>query len=286
MITKPKQEFIKNPIFISYTSLSDFLKCPRSYYLKNIYRNNRVLGKDEEEHEPFRIQLASPHLTLGSTVHDGVKWFLDMEGRASEEQLVQKFRNLWLKFRGKRGGFGTKEDEANFGKRGLSILKNFYKNYQVLGKSALTISFPKYSLGENLVLMGNFDFVEELPDETLHVIDFKTGANDQKDPLQLYIYAILAEANLERGVSKASFWYLDRDDSPREIVLDPLDGKLDWIKKKAFELKKAIEKGEWVCLKTPEKCRDCTDYEAILAGKGQFQFSDFKYKKDVYYLEK
>lgn len=273
---KPKTKFIKNPIYLSYTSLKDFLKCPNSYYLKNIYRDPKTA---------FRIQIASPYLTLGSTVHDSVKWYLDNKGQAAKDQLMQKFRNFWLKYRGKKGGFATLEEEGNFGNRGLKMLDNFLNNAQRLEKSAPAVTFPKYNLVEDIVLIGNFDFVGEKVDGSLHVVDFKTGANDEKDSLQLYIYAILAEVNLEKEVSAASFWYLDRDDSPRQIVLDPLEGKLKWICEKAKELKAALQKNEWVCIKKDRGfCRDCRDHQAILDGKGEFQFSDYRYKKDIYYL--
>ncbi len=277
MIQKKDDQFIKDAIFISYTSLSDFLKCPRSYYLKNLYRDPRTGN---------RVQIASPYLSLGSTVHDAVKWFLDMGGQLTEEQLEVKFRNLWLKYHGKRGGFSSREDEASFGKRGLSILENFYKNWTVLGKPAPNIHFPKLNLLDNLVLMGNFDYVEELPDGTLHVIDFKTGSKDEKDTLQLDIYAILAEANFSKIVSKASFWYLDRDDNPKDIVLDSLEPKLEELRENAKELKKAIEKSDWVCKKAPEACKDCREYQEILDGKLEFQFTDEKYHKDIYFLPK
>ena len=161
------------------------------------------------------------------------------------------------------------------------MLVNFLKNKNVLEKPAANVVFPKYSLLDNLVLIGNFDFVGELKDGSLHVVDFKTGAKDVTDPLQLYIYAILAESNLGREVSAASYWYLDRDDEPRPIVLDPLEPQLKWLKEKAGQVKQAIEKGEWVCLKN---CRDCQSYQAILEGKGEFQFTDQKFKKDIYFL--
>lgn len=245
----------------------------------------------EEPHEPFKIQIASPYLSLGSTVHDSVKWFLDMKGQATSEQLISKYRNFWLKYRGKRGGFSSREEEGNFGTRGLKMLDNFLKNWQVLERSAPPVSFPKLHLFEDVVLMGNFDFVGEREDGYLHVVDFKTGAKGEDDPTQLYIYAILAEANLGKSVSAASFWYLDREDKPREIVLDPLEPKLEWLKEKGKELKQAIQDGRWVCIKglAPDGaglCRDCEDYQAILDGKGEFQFTDFRYKKDVYYLSK
>ena len=142
--------------------------------------------------------------------------------------------------------------------------------------------------------MGNFDFVGEKEDGTLVVCDFKTGVNDEKDPLQLYIYAILAEANLGKAVTGASFWYLDRDDEPKGIVLDPLEPKLEWLKDKAEEVKRAIGEGKWVCIKGDpstssgqgELCRDCREYQSLISGDGEFQFTDHRYHKDVYYLRK
>ncbi|MDD5415472.1 MAG: PD-(D/E)XK nuclease family protein [Candidatus Daviesbacteria bacterium] len=276
MIPKQEYKFIKDALWVSYTALKDFLKCPNAYYLKNIYKDPKT---------GFRLQIASPYLSLGSVVHDSARWLLDLQGQVTKDQLEQKFRNLWLKYRGKRGGFSSKKEEGDFGRRGLEMIGNFYKNWKVLGKAAPQVAFPKYQLTDNVILIGNFDFVEERPDGSLHIVDFKTGATDEDDSLQLYIYAILAEANFGKPVTRASFWYLDREDTPREIVLDPLEPKLDWLKGKVLELKKAIEKGNWVCIKK-ELCRDCRDYQAIINGKGEFQFSDFRYKKDIYYLPK
>ena len=276
MIKKSDQKFIKNAIFISFTSLKDFLNCPRAYYLKNIYRDPKT---------GFKLQIASGNLSLGSTVHDSVKWFLEMDEKPTKDELLSKYRNLWLKFRGKKGGFSSLEEEGNFGRRGLAILENFYKNWQVLGKSAPLLTFPKYNLFEDVVLMGNFDYVMEQEDGSLFVIDFKAGAKEEKDPLQLYIYAILAEANLERPVSAAAFWYLDRDDRPKEIVLDPLDDKLKWLIEKGKEVKQALQINDWLCVfEDKGKCRDCKDYQLLIDGKGEFQFSDYRYKKDVYFL--
>lgn len=285
MITKPKASYVKNAIFLSHTSLADFLKCPRAYYFKNIYRHKRAFLPGEEPHEPFRIQIASPYLSLGSVVHDSVKWFLDIQKQATYEQLEQKFRMLWVKYTGKRGGFSSKEEERDFGNRGLKMLQNFFKNVHRLENKHHTVDFPKINLLDGVVLIGNFDFVGEKEDGTLHILDFKTGANDETDPIQLYIYAILAEASLGKKVSKASFWYLDREDEPREIVLDPLEPKIEWLQEKALEVKKAIQEANWICIKE-ELCRDCKDYQAILDGKGQFQFSDERYRKNIYYLER
>lgn len=279
MVTSQSKDFIKNAIYLSHTSLKDFLSCPRAYYLKNLYRDPET---------GLRIQIISPYLVLGSTVHDAIKWYLDMKGEVTSEQLIQKFKSLWMNYRGKRGGFTSREEEATFGKRGLKMLDNFFKNAKNLQKSAPEKVFPKYNLFENVVLIGNFDFVGD-NGESLEIIDFKTGIHDEDDPIQLYIYSILAEANFGKPVTKAAFWYLDRDDLPKEIVLDSLEPKLLWLKEKAIELKKAVEENNWVCKNGPEPaegCRDCKEYSAVIEGKGEFQFTDYKFKKKTFYLDR
>ena len=117
MIAPQQKIFIKDAIFISHTSLSDFLNCPRAYYLKNIYR---------DKESGYRLQIASPSLSLGSTVHDVIRWYLDMKGQVISDQLLQKYENLWFKYSGKKGGFKSAEDEEVFKDRGREILQNFF----------------------------------------------------------------------------------------------------------------------------------------------------------------
>ncbi len=270
-------DFIEKPIYISYTSLSDFLKCPRAYFLKNIYRDSR---------QGFKLQIINPYLVLGSTVHDTLKWYLESLEKPSREETLSKYRNYWRKYRLKRGGFNNLEEEITFGTRGIKMLNNFLDNAKCLEPCAPFLQFPKINLVENIIMIGNFDFVGECADGTLHIVDFKTGAHDEDSAVQLYIYAVLAEHCFKKKVSKASFWYLDRDDGPREIVLDPLNGQIEWLKEKSLELKRAVDENVWVCAREKDGfCRDCRDYQLLLDNKGEWLFSDFRYKKEIYYLK-
>lgn len=224
-------------------------------------------------------------MTLGFLVHDAVKWYLQTGRMATLPDIVKKYRNHWLKYQGKRGGFATREDEAEFGKRGLAMLDNFYKNKEVLEKNVPAYGFLRYILDDKIVLNGKVDFIGELADGSLHILDFKTGSKDEEDPTQLYIYGILAESNLAKPVSKISYWYLDRDSAPKEAVLDPLEEKLQWLKVQAKEIEEAVKKNEWVCIEGDSLYSECKKYEAIIAGKGEFQFSDYDFKKDIYFLD-
>ena len=277
MITPKHIGFVKDAIFLSNTSLRDFIKCPRAYYLKNIYKDPR---------NGYRIQIASPYLTLGTLVHETIKWFLDSRQQLPLSSLEEQYRNLWHRFQGKRGGFTSKEEEASFGKRGLEMLSNFGENWKKLEAKMPPVSFPKYPLTDNIILTGNMDFVGQNPDETLHVVDFKTGTRDEDDPIQLYIYAILAENNYGKDVTCASFWYLDRDDTPKDIVLDPLEPKIEELTQRGLEIEKGLKEGKWECPRGDEGCFECRDYEKILAGKGEWVFTDHNFKKEIFFLSK
>lgn len=230
------------------------------------------------------MQIVSAPMTLGSLVHDAIKWYLQTNRVASKDAVIKKFRNHWLKYRGKKGGFKSIEEEALFGKKGLAMLDNFFNNLDSIGPNLPEYNFLKYLIGENIVLNGKVDFIETLPDGSLHVMDFKTGTKDEEDSLQLHIYAILTEGNLQQPVSKLSFWYLERETNPREVVMDSLDEKLEWIKNKSLEIKYAISKNIWACAKS-ELCVECRNYQAIIDGKGEYLFSDDEFRKDIFFLD-
>lgn len=276
MIAKQDYQFIKGALWISYTGLKDFLRCPRAYYLKNRYRDPK---------SGYRLQIASPYMTLGFLVHDAIKWYLQTGRAATYQDIVKKFRNHWLKYRGKRGGFTSLEEEGSFGKRGLSMLDNFIKNVSSLETNLPAYDFLKYTLDDRIVLNGKLDFVGQLKDGSLHILDFKTGSKDEDDPTQLYIYAILAESNFQKEVSKISYWYLDRSSGSTEAVLDPLDEKLEWLRSMAKEIEEVVKVDSWVCAEGDSLYNECKKYEAIIDGKGEFQFSDDDFKKDVYFLD-
>lgn len=276
MIPKQKHEYIKDALWISYTGLKDFLKCPRSYYLKNRYRDPKTGN---------RLQIASAPMTLGSLVHDAIKWYL-LTGRvASKDEVVKQYKNHWLKYRGKRGGFSSREKEAEFGKRGLQMLDNFLNNVKHLGPHVPLFDFLKFRLDDKIILNGRVDFVGELPNGSLHILDFKTGSKEEEDSTQLHTYAILAQSHLQKEVSKISYWYLERDSSFKEAVLDPLEEKLEWLKDKSLQIKKAVEENNWVCKNGEDLCGECRSYQAVIDGKGEFQFSDEAFKKDIYFLD-
>jgi DNA helicase-2/ATP-dependent DNA helicase PcrA len=118
-----------------------------------------------------------------------------------------------------RDWYKDKNQKEDYYKKGKEILRTFYKanekNWQVPTK--LESSFKIQIAGHTL--KGRIDRIDTLIDNTLEIIDYKTGQSKEKltaeDKQQLLIYQIVAQTvplykNLGQ-VSKLTFYYLNDD---------------------------------------------------------------------------
>ena len=139
---------------------------------------------------------------------------------------------------------------------------------------------------ENIILCGKIDWLEYFPDQdAVHIIDFKTGKNDEdEESLQLPIYYLLVANCQKRKVIKASYWYIDRSDVLSTKALpDPEKSYLS-----VLEVAKKIKLARKLNLfKCPHKtgCTYCKPMEAILQHKAEF-IGVNSMDNDVYMLDK
>ena len=54
----------------------------------------------------------------------------------------------------------------------------------------------------------------------------------------------------------------------------------------AVKIREAVQKNECVCKRSPGFCRDCRESQALIDGVGEMLYPDFKFKKDVYFLDR
>jgi len=270
-----------NATWVSYSSIADFLLCPRLYYLKHLYRHSETNHK---------IKIITPPLTLGQAVHETIEGISRLpKDNRFEESLVVKFDNLWKeKFSGKRGGFWNKSVEQKYKKKGRVMLERVVKKPGPLKNLAVKIKdnkLPHFWLSkeEEIILCGKLDWLEYLPDsDSVHIIDFKTGQNKiNNDSLQLPIYYLLASHCQEKEVSKTSYWYLALDNYPEEIELPSLHEVEKTVLEiaKKIKLARAMEKFE--C--SQGGCRWCQPYERVAAGEGE-KIGVGEYGADLYIL--
>jgi len=267
-------------VWVSHSSMSDYLKCPRLYFLRNVYRdlkNNR------------KVSIIQPALALGQVVHDTIDTLsrLPQEERF-KESLLHTFETRWNSVTGKLGGFKNEEEEEKFKLKGHAMIERVMKYPGPLKNKAIKIrqELPYYWLSEedNIILCGKIDWLEYLEKEdAVHIIDFKTGKYDEDpDSLQLPIYYLIVKHCQTRAIGKASYWYIDRDSYPLEVELPNEEESIKRIMEVAKKVALARKLEHFPC-KTKDGCRFCKPYESIVQGRAEWVGTN-DYGQDLYIL--
>lgn len=269
-------------VWCSHTSISDFTKCARAYYLKNVYKDPKTNHK---------IQLMSPALALGQAVHDVLESLSSIPtDKRFTESLVQKFQTSWQKVSGKKGGFSSPEQEEKYKARGEEMMRRVMNHPGPLTKLAVKIQqdLPHFWLSEedNIILCGKIDWLEYLPEtDSVNIIDFKTSRNmEDGSSLQLPIYHLLVHNCQKRQVAKASYWYLEMSDELVEKELPDLESAHAQVLQIAKKMKLARQLQVFKC-SSPDGCMHCKPFEKILAGEAEFVGVN-DYNQDIYILKR
>ncbi len=266
--------------WLSHSSITDYLKCPRAYYLKNIYRDPK---------NNHKVTIMQPSLALGQTVHTVIESLsiLPIEERL-QESLLRKFEKAWMDVSGKKGGFSTNEEEEKYKTRGRDMMERIMKNPGPIAKKAIKIrqELPYFWLSEeqNIILCGKLDWLEYMEEvDSIRIIDFKTGKFDEDpDSLQLPIYTLLATHCQSKKVYGAQYWYLNRDMEPVDVVLPSVEDAMKRLMEIARTITLARKLGRFVC-SHKDGCAACRPYELIVSEKAQF-IGVGGYNQDIYIL--
>jgi ATP-dependent helicase/DNAse subunit B len=258
-------------VWVSHSSIGDFLKCPRLYFLHNVYKNEQ--GR--------KINITSPSLSLGIAVHETLE---GLSKYKAEERFLKPleaiFEEEWKKVSGKQGGFKSEAEEKECKERGKNMILRVAKNPGPLANKTIKLPPshndmpPNFFLSEeeNIILNGKIDWLEYIPEnDSIRVIDFKTGKNEEKeDSLQLPIYLLLLDNLQKRKVSAAAYWYLDKSDFPVDVALPEIAESKDRVLAIARKIKEAREKKEFNCPRGENGCFACRPFEKILKGEAEF----------------
>lgn len=259
-------------VWVSHSSMGDFLKCPRAYYLHNVYKDPKTGHK---------INLVAPPLSLGLAVHETLEALKEMpvEERLKHD-LLADFEKQWAKVSGKIGGFKSAEEEAEAKARGKAMIERVIKHMGPIERKTVRLKAAKNDMPpnfvlsdeDNIILCGLIDWLEYIEaDDSIRVIDFKTGKNEEgSDSLQLPIYLLLLNELQKRRVSGAAYWYLDKDDEPVAVPLPDAKESKEKVLAVARRVKEAREKKLYDCPKGAGGCFACRPYEAILKGDAEY----------------
>jgi len=178
-------------------SLNMFQLCPRQYkfqyidHLGGIYRKSR------------------PYFTMGDHVHATLKDFLSVVP-VSERNLTRLEDLLREKWRRYRKGFNDREDEKRWGQKALNQLRWFAKNQDLSVTPFMVEDYHSVEVTSNIILKGKIDRVDKEADDSLHIIDYKTGKMPAEiNQLQLHIYALILSKKQDLPPKKASYLYME-----------------------------------------------------------------------------
>jgi ATP-dependent helicase/DNAse subunit B len=268
-------------VWLSHSSIADFLNCPRKYFLRAIYRdpiNNH------------KITQVTPALSRGQVIHSVLESLSTLPAAERfEVPLTKKLEMEWVKISGKVGGFRSSEEESRYKEESMDMIKKVMDNPGPLAQKAIKIKepLPHYWLSEEegLILSGKIDWlIYDEDTDGVKILDFKTGKNEEDESsLQLPIYHLIVKNTQSREVTGAYYWYLYHDTEPREASLTNPESTKEEVLSIGRRIKLARQLGHFVCPNGSAGCKHCAPLEAIKNGRGE-KVGVSEYKQDLYVL--
>lgn len=173
---------------LSYSSLSDYLTCPRCWYVKHVMQ------------VPDR---ASPELNLGVVVHRVLQVFVERRRQAEAEGRLppgpEELARLCRQEAEREAG-ALRAVEAAELDQVVALARSAVEKLDVDGANVLEIErefrfgYPRHGVRHSFT--AKIDRVDQLKDGRFRIIDYKTGAarkalaEPKKDDLQMAIYAM------------------------------------------------------------------------------------------------
>ena len=197
-------------ITLSYSSLQTYSTCPKMYYFRYV------------EKLPSRMNGA---MSFGTSIHNTLYRFFELllpdehnqssifhepKPEPTQDDLLTLLDRSWIET-----GYTDKKTMYARKVEALSLLTKWYEKYAPNFGSPILLE-SKFSLKEkNALLTGRFDRIDQLPDGSLEVIDYKTGRLRDQEAVdgdkQLTMYALAVEKFLKRPVGKLSLYFFEHD---------------------------------------------------------------------------
>ncbi len=217
---------------LSPSRASDFKTCPQLFKFRSI------------DHLP---EPASPYQARGTTAHLALQRLFDLPPEErNPEVLHDLFREAWTEVRmGEYEGlFESEEEERDWGIQSLFLLSNYFGLEDPREISPLDRELDLNEELNGMTIRGILDRIDEQPDGSLVITDYKTG---KAPPAQyalpaffaLKIYALLVRRRLGKTPTEVRLLYLNGPVLYR-LAVDP--GQLDAMERQLRALWDAIAK--------------------------------------------
>lgn len=235
------------------TKIRNFLECPRKYWYYHI------------NPETKRLYPEKSYFTLGHHVHNALRDFFKLPSTIrSKEKLLELLESNWKTKTGPTAGFSTPEIESEAKERAVAMLKLFLETEDwsitpmyVPEAEGDFSGYVQISIDNSLALGGIVDRIDENPDGSLHIIDYKTGKGDEPDEWQLPMYAVLMGRLHKRSVGHISYIFLHHGKRhTEEISIDKNMNTIKRVMEVVNRIPKSKLKTDFVC-PMGDRCFHC-----------------------------
>jgi len=219
---------------ISFSQMSTYTTCPLQYKYQYILKIPTV---------------PSAALSFGDTIHRTLQTFYEefrTNRNIDKKRLIEIYYAAWAPL-----GYKSSTHEKKMKAEGETMLSKFFETYHSPHIKIVDLErLFKIRVDKSISVTGKIDRVDYAPDNTLEIIDYKTGKkpNDTelKKSLQLSIYALAAtDKGLYRkdlAEVKLTFYYLQ---DMEKITLQRTQPEIDEMKKKIVETASLIKSGRF-----------------------------------------
>ena len=233
---------------LSPTDAGNYDSCPREFALQRVLKVSPPTG---------------PYLTFGNLIHivlERAEMQAAEEGRRSTLDEALAFLNEEFPFH----DLGVDSIREAWRRRAILLLTRLYENWP--NPDAIPVLLEhgvEMELG-GAVWRGRIDRIEQNPDGTLRIVDYKTGKTpptirEVSASLQLGFYSLAAASDETVGVHgpvcQAEFWYpLATSPKRRATSFDPT--RLEETRTRLAEIAGMIAREDWTP-KPGNACRRC-----------------------------
>ena len=265
------QEQFRQRIRLSYSKMSLYLNCPRSY---------RKLYIDKAPPKP------QPFFSFGTTIHETFERVYDPTNpipKPTLEEVLNIFEEVRMTH---REGFDSDATEEQYRQDGIRQITRYYNSYIKNADFKPAYSIEDYfeiPCGKYAVMTGFIDRIDKLEDGTYEILDYKTeptmrtqDAVDHDKQLSIYYWA--CEDTLGLKISKLSLLMLDHDvkiETRRTREDIPL--VVETIDKTAYEMiheKEFAPRKNKYC-KSCDHLHDCPLRDEVLADESLISMKKF-----------
>ncbi len=228
---------------LSPSRAGDFKACPQLFKFRAI------------DHLPEPVTV---YQARGTTAHRALQRLFDLPAaQRTPEALYDLFRAAWAEARATEeyeGLFASLEEERAWGLQSLAILANYFAVEDPASFDPLEREMDLLEDLDGITIRGILDRMEERPDGSLVISDYKTG----KAPPEQYalpaffalkIYALLIRRRIGRTPDKVRLIYLGGPNGPVVYEIPVTDAQLDAMDRQLRALwsviDRAIDRGDF-----------------------------------------